>query len=120
MAIALQFKIKESLPELKKILRAQPEHLRDRVRMLLVCKQSGQTLSKNFLANFIGVNHNTIQNWRRRYIEGGIRKLLQFKKGGYKPSLISSAAHKAIERKLKSPHSSFRSYKEIHGWIDSR
>src|SRR6185295_13969661 len=110
MPTALSFKIKQSVAELKKILNNQPEHLRNRVRMLLVCKQSTQVLSKLALAEIIGVNHNSIQCWRMMYVKGGIGKLLEFNKGGHKPSLINAAAHRAIEKRLKNPKTVFRSY----------
>jgi transposase len=120
MATALRFKIKQSETQLRKLLNNQPEHLRNRVRMLLVCKKSKRVLSKHSLAEIIGVNHNSIQSWRRMYVKGGIDKLLEFNKGGYKPSLINAAAHKAIEKKLNNPNNAFRSYQELRRWIDER
>ena len=120
MAAPLTFKIKQSVSELKNLMMHQPEHLRNRVLMLLVCRLSKQDLSKNSLAEIIGVNSNSIQNWRKMYVEGGINKLLEFNRGGYKPSVINATVHRAIEKKLKSATKSLHSYAELRLWIDER
>lgn len=118
MANALNFTIKETAAELKKILYKQPEHLRNRVHMLIVSKLTQEPLSKNALAEKVGVNHNSIQKWRKSYVSGGIKKLLEFNRGGYKPSLINAHVHKKIEAKLTNPKEAFRSFKEMQQWID--
>ena len=120
MATALHFKIRQSITELRNLMNNQPEHLRNRVRMLLICKQSKQVLSKHALAEIAGVNHNSIQSWRRMYVKGGLGKLLEFNKGGNKPSLINAAAHRAIEKKLNNRNKVFRTYEELRCWIDER
>ena len=88
--------------------------------MLLECKQSQQALSKHELAELTGVNHNSIQSWRKMYVKGGVAKLLEFNKGGFKPSLIKAAAHRAIEKKINNPKNAFRSYEELRQWIDEK
>jgi transposase len=118
MANALSFRIKESEAEIKKLIKTHPMHFTPRLKMLLECKRSKTPLSKNELAGLIFANHNSIQTWRKRYIEGGIAALLEYKKIGFKPSLISPAAHKKIEKKLNSPTDAFRSYKELQQWVD--
>ena len=118
MAKGLIFHIKETEADLKKLLRKQPEHLRDRVRMLIVCKKSTDPLSKTTLSQEIGVNHNSIQKWRKAYISGGIEKMLEYNRGGFKPSLITADVHKKIEEKLTNPKEAFRSFVELQQWID--
>ena len=118
MAKAIEIVVKETLSDLKKLLKKQPEHLRDRVRMLIIIKQGERPMSKHTLAEAVGVNHNSIQKWRKLYQQGGIGRLQEFKRGGFKPSLIDADTHKRIEERLKSPDQAFRSYEELRQWID--
>lgn len=119
MANALNFTIKETVAELKKLLAKQPDHLRNRVRMLIVSKKSQNPLGKNVLAEKVGVNHNSIQKWRKKYVSGGVTNLLKYNRGGYKPSLINAHVHKKIEAKLTNPKEAFRSFEEMRQWIDT-
>lgn len=118
MAKAIEITVKETLSDLKKLLKRQPEHLRDRIRMLMIIKQSEEPMSKHQLAKAVGVNHNSIQKWRKMYREDGIEKLQEFHRGGFKPSLIDAETHKRIEARLRSPEEAFRSYEELRQWID--
>lgn len=120
MSYALSFPIKESEAEIKKLIRKHPIHFTPRLKMLLECKKSKTPLSKNELADLICANHNSIQTWRKRYIDEGITALLTHKKIGFKPSVISSIAHKKIEKKFNSPTNAFRSYKELQEWVDKK
>lgn len=118
MTKALEINIKESVSELKALLKKQPDHLRDRIRMLITIKQSTESMSKNQLAKMIGVNHNSIQKWRKMYQQGGFSGLLEFNRGGYKPAMITKAIEVQIEKRLTDPHNAFRSYEELRQWID--
>ena|SRR5437899_1182358 len=118
MANPLQISIKESLSDLKALLKNQPSHFKPRVQMLITIKKSATGLSKNALAELIGVNHNSIQIWRKKYLQGGINELLFHRKTGFKPSLITPEAHKSIETKLNEPLEGFTSFKELQQWVD--
>ena len=118
MANALSITVKETLKELKHFLKISPSHHSSKIRMLIEIKKSDVSLSKNELAGRIGVNHNSIQTWRTKYIKGGIQSLLKDGRIGFKPSIITAASHKEIEIKLKSPEASFTSYKQLHEWVE--
>lgn len=118
MAKPLSISVKESLNELKKILKHQPSHFRPRIQMLIAIKKSGTGLGKNALAELIGVNHNSIQVWRKKYLTGGIDKLLSHLKTGFKPSVITPEVHKLIEAKLLEPLDGFTSFKELQQWVN--
>jgi putative transposase len=117
-ASALVFKIKESESQLRKLLKKQPEHLRDRVRLLLVAKKSELALSKQALADKVGIDPNSANKWRKLYLEGGIEKLLVFKRGRKKPGMITPKIHKKIEELLSDPHNAPRGYEELRAWLD--
>jgi transposase len=119
MANALSFKVKESFSELKKLHKSAAAHIAPRIRMLMVAKQSDQALSKNDLADSVGVNHNSIQQWRSKYMAGGIASLLKDGRVGFKPSVISKQAHQKIKVKLHNPIGAFTSYKDLQIWVDT-
>jgi transposase len=117
MAKALSVEIKENLKELSQLKTKQPQHLKARVQMLILLKKSGP-MTKIQLASALSVNHNTAHHWRKAYLEGGIKQLLRYERGGNKPSLISEKAHKQIEKRLNNPTGALRSYKELQQWIE--
>ena len=118
MAKALSITVKETLKELKHLLKISPAHYSSKIRMLIEIKKSDISFSKNELADRIGVNHNSIQAWRTKYKKEGIDGLLKDGRIGFKPSIISSASHKEIGIKLNSPEAAFTSYKQLHEWVE--
>jgi len=118
MAKALSITVKETLKELKRLLKISPAHYSSKIRMLIEIKKSNVDLSKNELADKIGVNHNSIQTWRTKYKKEGIKGLLKDGRIGFKPSIITPAAHKKIGLKLTSPEAAFTSYKQLHEWVE--
>ena len=119
MAKALEINVKETSLELKQMLKSSPLHLIPRIRMLLAIKQSAYRMGKNELAEQVGVNHNSIQKWRQKYLSGGIKQLLSDGRIGFKPSVISKETHEQIRIKLHSPEGAFTSFKELQQWVDS-
>lgn len=118
MANPLEFKVKESISELKKLLKSEPVHMASKIRMLLIAVQSNKPMSKNDLARQVGVNPNSIQSWRSTYLRHGISDLLKDGRIGFKPSVISKQSHKKIEKKLNNPQQGFTSYRELQVWVD--
>jgi transposase len=119
MANALKIIVKETLPELKKMLKSSPPHHTPKLKMLIIIKQSELDLNKNELADQVGVNHNSIQTWRRKYLSGGMKALLSDGRIGFKPSVISKKTHEQIRLKLHNPQGAFTSYKELQHWVDT-
>lgn len=119
MANALKIIIKETLPELKKMLKSSAAHQVPKLRMLMVIKQSEFDLNKNELAQQVGVNHNSIQSWRKKYLSGGIKSLLADGRIGFKPSVITKETHEQLRIKLSNPVGAFTSFKELQHWVDT-
>jgi transposase len=117
MANSKNIIVKESELELKKLLRQQPLHKKNRIQMLLILKKSQVSLSKIELATILKINHNTAQKWRKSYFDKGIDGLLFDGRVGFKPSIINSEIHQAIEKKLTSPKDAFTSYIDLINWI---
>lgn len=118
MANALSLSIKETKQQLQALLKKQPASLRSRIVMLLTIKKSETPLSKKELAQLVGVNPNSIQSWRTLYRKKGINALLTHRRGGKRREVITPSAHKAIEKRLRSPEQAFGSFKELQEWVE--
>lgn len=118
MANALSIKVKESVQTLRVSLKKAPPHQCPKIKMLIEIKTSEFSLSKNELAYRLGVNHNSIQAWRSKYLKSGLEGLLKDGRIGFKPSLISPKTHKKIAIKLSAPEAAFSSYKQLQAWVD--
>ena len=118
MANALSITVKESLKDLKILLKKSAPHHSSKIRMLIEIKKSDIALSKYELADKVGVNQNSIQTWRTKYKNEGINGLLKDGRIGFKPSIITPVAHKKIELKLNAQEAAFTSYKQLHQWVE--
>jgi len=116
MARPTNIQVKESVIEIKQILHKQPLHLHKRLQMLLLIK-AGKHSSKYDLAIALSVNPNSIQSWRSRYSQGGLKKLLEYNRTSNKRSIITATVHKAIAKKLTTATEAFRSFEELRSWI---
>lgn len=111
--------IKESLGELKQLLKKATPLIAPRIRVLIEMKKAGETgISKRELADKIGVNYNSVQTWRMLYQAGGIKALCSHNKKGFKPSVFTKEEHDAIAGKLKDPKNGLRGYTELLDWVE--
>jgi len=119
MAIPKLIIIKESLNYLRKQLKVSSLFIRPRILMLIEQKKNEQVgISKRDLAEILGVNHNSIQNWRKIYEIGGLTKLMSHQKVGFKPSVISSEEHNGLKEILSNPSNGIQGYKELNRWFE--
>lgn len=118
MANAKVIHVKESSAELKRLQKNKPLIIIKRLNMLLELKKNGQKgISKRQLATRVGVDPNSIQNWRTIYTNEGIAGIISHGRIGFKPSIINKEEHKKIEQKLNQPKNALRGYKELMQWI---
>ena len=119
MALPKQINIKESLPQLKSILKTSSPLIAPRIRVLIALKENEKLgISKREVADMVGVNHNSVQTWRTTYIKGGLKLVQSHNKKGFKPSIFNQEEHTAIEKKLKNPKNGLRGYVELKAWIE--
>ena len=104
-ATSSKFIIKESLKQLKELHKDSKPKQQPRLQMLIFLKKEQEGLSKTVLADRLGFNHNSIQQWRTNYRKGGLNLLLGDKRGGNRKSVIKDKTHWAIEKRLKSQRS---------------
>ena len=113
--------VKESVSELKKLLKTTPRLIFPRIRMLLEIKNNEKSggISKRNLADLIGVNHNSIQTWRTLYLQGGIDNLIKYTKNEGRPTILSNEEHEAIKAKLNDNNNGLRGYVELLDWVET-
>jgi transposase len=85
--------------------------------LILIKNNEGENFSKQTLGKMLGVSSSSIQIWRRLYERGGLSLLLEDKRIGFKPSLISQEEHEKLESKLNDPTNGLRGYVELQDWI---
>ena len=108
--------VTQSLAELKGLHKRSAAHLKPRIQMLILSKQS-KACGKYALSAALGVNHNSVQNWRKNYQQGGIERLLQDKRGGNRAAVIDQKTDKAIAARLSDGRNAPRSFKELQQWV---
>ena len=120
-ALPKTIEVKESIKELKKILKTCPRLIISRIRMLIEIKKYEDLagISKRNLADLIGVNYNSIQTWRTLYLDGGIAKLSAYIKNDGCPTILSKEEHQTIEKKLNDSQNPLRGYVELLDWVKS-
>lgn len=119
MSAPKTFKIKQSESELKKIMKNSPPMISKRIHALLVFKKHETTgISKRLVAEEIGVNHNSVQTWRKLYIDGGIKLLMSHSNIGYKPSKITKEQELALKEQLNNPLNGMAGFIELLDWFN--
>jgi transposase len=118
MSNALITPVKESLQELRLILKSSIPFLQPRIKLLLVLKKyDNKPVSKRELMEQTGLCSYSVHKWRTLYHTGGLASLLKHNKTGFKPSKITAAQHKKLAAKLNDPENGIRGYKELQQWI---
>lgn len=117
MSLVKKIQVEEGVAELKRLHKTVAPHLKTRLQMLLLALQKGLH-SRNELACALGVDPNSIQAWKKRYRQGGLRELLRDERGGKRPSVIDAATDKAIAAKLFNPQDAPRSFTELQQWVE--
>ena len=118
MALPKEVIVKQTIKELNRLQKTSKPLFIPRLRMLHVIKQSDKALSKNALSKLVGVNHNSIQKWRKMYLEGGLEGLLSHKTTASAPFMFTAQEREKIYNKLKDPKGGIRGYKELLLWVE--
>lgn len=119
MSAPKTFKIKQSESELKKAMKNSPPMIAKRIHALLIFKRNeANGISKRLVAEEIGVNHNSVQTWRKLYIDGGIKLLMSHSNIGYKPSKITDEQGLALKEQLNNPLNGMAGFIELLDWFN--
>lgn len=119
MATPKNFQIKESASQIKRMMQTAHPMIRKRLQALLVFKQhENEGISKREVALQIGVNHNSVQTWRKAYIDGGISSLISHSKKCNVISVISKEQELIIREQLHNPNNGFVGFTEFLQWFN--
>jgi transposase len=120
MSSPKQIKIEESIGQLRKLQKGAIPMIANRIKALIEFKKNEKTgISKRAVADNIGVNHNSVQTWRKLYEQGGISAILYYQKQTGRPSEITDNEHLQIEKKLNDPKNGLRGYVELLSWMET-
>lgn len=118
MSNSLVVPVKESIQELRTLLKSSIPFIQPRIKLLLLMKKyDNESISKRALMEQSGLCSYSVHKWRTLYKVGGIENLLKHNKKGFKPTKLSAEVHKKLEAKLKDPENGLRGYKELQEWI---
>ena len=114
-----RFVIKESMAQLRRLHGQCRPMMAVRIRLLLLLKQhESKGISKRAAAQEVGVDPNSVQDWRRAYMEGGLKQLLTHKRGGNRPSVIDAEQEVALRKKLHDPANGLQGFMELMHWFE--
>jgi transposase len=118
MSSSLIIPVKESVTELRGILKKASPLIQPRIKLLITMKKAGNTgISKRALVEQVGVSGQSIQTWRTTYKNGGIKAIMAHKRVGFKPRTFTDEEHAKIKLKLHDPENGLRGFKELQEWI---
>jgi transposase len=119
MSLPKQLIVKESIAELRKLQKKSNFLIANRLKVLIEFKKHEKTgISKRAVAENTGLNHNSVQTYRKLYIQGGLPLLMHYAKKEGRPAHITKPEHKKIEAKLKDPKNGLRGYVELLTWVE--
>lgn len=115
-----KLEVKESLSELRSLQYGVSFTIQKRLQMLMAIKKDTKGfVSKRRLSSSLCVTHSSITTWKSLYAIKGIEGLISDGRIGFKPSVISSDIHQALEKKLNTPNNHLRGYKDLQDWTNS-
>jgi hypothetical protein len=118
MSNSLFIPVKESVQELRMLLKKSMSFLQPRIQLLLTMKKNGdKPVSKRALMEQTGLCSYSVQKWRSLYAKGGIELLLSHNKTGFKSPIIDSKTKLKLEKKLNDSENGLRGYKELLEWV---
>jgi len=121
MAKPLTIIVKEDVTELKKNLRkCSCNTIKKRIKMLLCIKQyEPQMLSQKELATKCKCAPNSINDWRKMYLQGGIDAIMQHNWTGSESRHITKEQYVEIDKKLSTPNNGLVGYTELLNWVET-
>lgn len=118
MAGVYKLEIEESSQELKELLREQKTaSAKERVQLLYLLKTE-QAKTVQEAAQMLGRHRVTVQEWLRKYREGGMKRFLEAKVPTGRPGSIPVWAQQALNKQLQEPEG-FASYQAICDWMET-
>jgi transposase len=117
MGKVFEIRIKESLSALK-LQRKREKSQKKKLRLLsLILTKEERFVRRVDLAQYLGVNIDTLNKWTTKYKEEGLEGLLIIKGGGKRRETVPASIHKEIEDKLNDFTAPLQGYNDAVLWI---
>jgi transposase len=128
MSAPLKVYVKESFSDLRTLLRRSSSLISPRIntsawlsnRMLIQLKKHDGLLSRGKLSVMIGCCPDSIQDWRKIYLEGGIESLISHRRGGSVSTVFGEEEHEVLKETLFCPTNGIQGYTELKRLMDRR
>ena len=117
MSLALKIVIKESISELRSLMRNSIPMISTRINMLVQLKKHDGCISRRKLALKIGVCAASIQTWRNIYLQGGLESLISHEKKGSVSKVFGAAEREFLDQILFDPTNGIQGYRELQRLI---
>jgi len=117
MGKTFKITIKESLSTLK-TRRKNEKSQKKKLRLLSLILTKEKRFSRRVdLAEYLGVNIDTLNKWTKKYKESGLEGLITINSGGKRREVIPKSIHKEIENKLNDSNNPLQGYTDAVSWI---
>ena len=101
-----------------KSLHKKDKNQKRKLRLLsLILTKEEKCARRVDLANFLGVNIDTLNKWTEKYKKLGLKEMLSINSGGKRRETVPSSIHKAIEAKLNDSTAPLQGYNDAVAWI---
>ena len=118
MGKAFTLTIKESLTTLKSQYKKERNH-KNKLRLLSLILTKEKKFSRRVdLAEYLGVNIDTLNKWTKKYKVLGLEELLTINSGGTRREAVPKAIYKEIENKLNDSKNPLQGYTDAVSWIE--
>lgn len=108
--------IRESVSELKSLLRQTAVGYQKQRLTAIYLFRSGQATTRKQVAEMIGVDRKTVGTWIATYESEGLEGLLERRYSPGRPSRLTEAQQEQLRSALKAP-TGFSSYQQITDYI---
>lgn len=120
MAKKASIKVRESIEELKNVLRKQSNiKSRQRLNALIESKKQPQR-SRKELAQYLGIGKRTLETWLSIYKHEGIEGIIKVKPRRKGSKIITDEIHEALRQRVQSKDNPFLGYWDAHQWVTEK
>jgi transposase len=113
MPLAIKIEVRESISELRSLMRKSISMISTRLNMLIQIKKHDGRISRRKLALITGVSAGSIQTWRKIYLHGGLDALIRHDRNGSASKIFGACEREFLEHTLSNPENGIQGYVEL-------
>jgi hypothetical protein len=113
MAHSKQVEVKESMSDLRLLMRKSIFMIARRVNMLIQIKKHDGRISLQKLSGITGADMKSLHTWRQAYLKGGLEALLRHNRKGTVSKIFGEAERDYLSCILENPKNGVQGYTEL-------